>query len=865
MRAIAVEDYQDDHSELPQLSFSVGDIIHITEVLENGWLEGVIGNQKGYFPASHVEFQDERTNIVTPSIWHFPDAMRRLSIRGSICSMHENAFQYQKRILFRKFCQDIKSKVKALLLSFSSTQELHYYQECVSVLSQCLVQFFEALGQFTTKVDEGLRKILQLISKLMVLPYYSSQSQDYQLCYTAALKYLGRLVLLLQQRTSVSLTDQLPPDGVPYHTVCFVPVQGDLLGATFDASEDASLELNARVLTKLLLASSKLYKRLSVLIEIVNDRISTDEFTDLLDLIKRLSQLFSLLTDLNLKELILDDFSVPSLSVFTTLKDTAIDDICELFLLVQTFMTTANNDGQISPIECEENLKTRLSRLQETLVSLCTLTVSLYQQFCILREDMNSKSIPGDFSAENLPDDASFAVESLLKRDPINEQMCSLFVDLRTQNNLRVNANGRVLSGNLYSLFCYLFRYDLDNSNYTNVFFLTYNSFTNSLQLSSFIAAKLFGELKQHSGKNTNFGSTRQVRRMLQLMLTWLELKNGNDLKETEFMLLMNNVYGIIHALERRRFDMSSMKNLCQEKLKHRNKRTLFKNVQGLYNDVPKPLVPPSFAGFRIYNLNPMEVARQLTLIEFRSFLNLTDGECLMKMWDLKNALYGISENEGTRAVCFCSNQLVSAIIAEIVEGKELKIRKDILAFYICLASALFELQNFASLFSVISALNSSPVHRLKKTWGILTVKQQKMFQSLEEITNTSKNYLSYRECLERSAPPCLPFMGVFMTDITFLKDGNRDKLENGLSINFEKRWKFANLLNEIRRFQSVPYAFEPVEHIQEMINKQLEKAYDADKLYAKSLAIEPREQENRQMQRHNVTVDRLLKESGFL
>ena len=49
-------------------------------------------------------------------------------------------------------------------------------------------------------------------------------------------------------------------------------------------------------------------------------------------------------------------------------------------------------------------------------------------------------------------------------------------------------------------------------------------------------------------------------------------------------------------------------------------------------------------------------------------------------------------------------------------------------------------------------------------------------------------------------------FLGVFLTDLTFIEEGNPDKL--GGLINFKKRLYVYNVLNEIQNYQKVFFFF---------------------------------------------------------
>jgi son of sevenless-like protein len=80
--------------------------------------------------------------------------------------------------------------------------------------------------------------------------------------------------------------------------------------------------------------------------------------------------------------------------------------------------------------------------------------------------------------------------------------------------------------------------------------------------------------------------------------------------------------------------------------------------------------------------------------------------------------------------------------------------------------------------------------------------------------------------------------------------------------VNFRKRQKSAEVIQDIKRWQSPPYNFHPVPSILSYIEDSLKQYHDqpdiADFFWNLSLEREPREREDEKMAR-------LLQESGFL
>ncbi len=73
----------------------------------------------------------------------------------------------------------------------------------------------------------------------------------------------------------------------------------------------------------------------------------------------------------------------------------------------------------------------------------------------------------------------------------------------------------------------------------------------------------------------------------------------------------------------------------------------------------------------------------------------------------------------------------------------------------------LLELGNYNALFAVFTALSSSTISRLQKTWDGLAPKYKAIFDTLRKATDHTRNYAEYRQRVRQALPPCLPFVGV--------------------------------------------------------------------------------------------------------
>ncbi|XP_066481412.1 son of sevenless homolog 1 isoform X2 [Tiliqua scincoides] len=206
---------------------------------------------------------------------------------------------------------------------------------------------------------------------------------------------------------------------------------------------------------------------------------------------------------------------------------------------------------------------------------------------------------------------------------------------------------------------------------------------------------------------------------------------------------------------------------------------------------------------FDLLTLHPIEIARQLTLLESELY------RCIVE-----------AENLEERVIIVCR-------IIEILQVFQ-------------------ELNNFNGVLEVVSAMNSAPIYRLDHTFEQIPSRQKKILEEAHELSED--HHKKYLAKLRSINPPCVPFFGIYLTNILKTEEGNPEFLKrHGKElINFSKRRKVAEITGEIQQYQNQPYCLrvEPdirrfFENLNPMANG-MEKEF-ADYLFNKSLEIEPR------------------------
>jgi son of sevenless-like protein len=207
------------------------------------------------------------------------------------------------------------------------------------------------------------------------------------------------------------------------------------------------------------------------------------------------------------------------------------------------------------------------------------------------------------------------------------------------------------------------------------------------------------------------------------------------------------------------------------------------------------------------------------------------------------------------------SNRIADWVAESVLSKEDSKKRAATVKHLILVADRCRTLNNFSTMIAIVSGLNTPPIRRLKRTWEQVNQRNMAQFQACEVTLDSNQNFKKYRSMLASVVPPCVPFIGVFLSTLQFIQDGNKDFLSDGV-INFRKRQMASEVISDIKRWQAHSYNYQVVPVIREYIEESLAMFDDtrmsSDRFWQMSLEREPREREDEKMAR-------LLQESGFL
>ncbi|KZT11988.1 ras GEF [Laetiporus sulphureus 93-53] len=271
----------------------------------------------------------------------------------------------------------------------------------------------------------------------------------------------------------------------------------------------------------------------------------------------------------------------------------------------------------------------------------------------------------------------------------------------------------------------------------------------------------------------------------------------------------------------------------------------------------PPPLIPRGNKKPKLLDIDPIEIARQLTLMEAAMYKKIRPMECLLRSREQKSGRSG----DNFSSIIQLSNRIANWVMDSVLEREDSRKRAAIVKHFILVADRCRSLQNYSTMTAIVSGLATPPIRRLKRTWEQVNARIMSQLRMCESTIDSTKNFSNYRSTLARISPPCVPFIGVYLTTLTFINDGAEDRIDGNM-INFRKRQKAAEVIQDIKRWQSKPYNYQTVGSVLSYLEESFVKYADgfdyADQFWNLSLEREPREREDEKMAR-------LLQESGFL
>lgn len=253
------------------------------------------------------------------------------------------------------------------------------------------------------------------------------------------------------------------------------------------------------------------------------------------------------------------------------------------------------------------------------------------------------------------------------------------------------NEPQQVKSGTLTGLVEQLTRHDRPDTTFTTIFLLTYRSFTTASELFELLVKRFnlqppaglnrdeYLIWEEHKQKTARF-------RVLNILKAWLELYWMENDDATSKELLERILAFAKSTSTSTKIPLAKVLiNIVDQRMKG-GETSSKKLVFTLTNSAPPPILPKNIKKLKFLDIDPIEFARQLTIIESKLYGKIKPVECLAKTWEKK----GKSDNHDTapnvQALILHSNQLTNWVAEMILAQGDMKKRVAVIKHFVSIA-----------------------------------------------------------------------------------------------------------------------------------------------------------------------------------
>ena len=218
----------------------------------------------------------------------------------------------------------------------------------------------------------------------------------------------------------------------------------------------------------------------------------------------------------------------------------------------------------------------------------------------------------------------------------------------------------------------------------------------------------------------------------------------------------------------------------------------------------------------RLQDIDPHEVARQLTLLESAIFGRICHRELLDLAW------FRHQERAPNIMALIHHNALLSCWIDRemrtVAHGAS---RRKLAWYFLRLLDHLLSIQSFSTAFPIFKSLHQHlpPVSQLYSS-------DQTLVSHLSEIYSSQSNWAKMRALIRDSSPPLIPYIGMYLTDLTFIQETSTDappfisppSNSHPLLLKFRKLKIVASVIIEVQQLTLLSHNFLPIPQLQDFL-----------------------------------------------
>lgn len=334
------------------------------------------------------------------------------------------------------------------------------------------------------------------------------------------------------------------------------------------------------------------------------------------------------------------------------------------------------------------------------------------------------------------------------------------------------NVHGQVTGGTLVALVGKLLECDeFSEPLFAATFYLTFRCFTTPRDLAQHL-------ITRYQCVDESISITTNTRlRVLNIFKVWFEVhwQQRRDYEAADLIrsfsngILQSGGSGLLEVLERA---VHLDSQLVQQRISHLDRSCVWlpstkvaKTGHSRSNlSKSQMTLLTGTKSTTVLDFDAMDLARQFTIKGSKLFCAIQPEELVGQEF-AKGP--GQSLAVHVKAMSTLSNEFTNFVSESILQQEDHKRRALMLKQWLKIADRCLTLQNYDTLMSILAACSSSTIGRLKRTWDALSQKYKTIHTNLMKITDPQRNYSAYRQRLRDHSAPCLPFLGVYRTDVS--------------------------------------------------------------------------------------------------
>jgi hypothetical protein len=390
---------------------------------------------------------------------------------------------------------------------------------------------------------------------------------------------------------------------------------------------------------------------------------------------------------------------------------------------------------------------------------LPSIVSNIYSQKCFTK----LSGIYDSESKEEYSDDEEDEKDKIVESD---EKIEGIFDDNGeiewSKKDLSDNSVQTILGGTLKQLTLKLFEnFKGSQIPYHKIFFLTYLSFTTPIKVLRKMK-KIFYEL---TNNENNKDKDLNIMYMIKNLTYWIKT-HYEDLDEYFISELMsfidqnkilskiNNSEAIIKPLR-----TILIKKLLEAEISIQIHKADDKTSVKLSSKYVSLISKNEYTipEFVVFDWDSEEIAKQITLIDFKLFKNVHQKELFGKNWSLSDKKLKMEKAKYITLLSDRFNDVSYWVVTEILKCEDINVRAKAISYFLEVANYLYKISNFHGLNSIVSACQSDSIFRLKKTWALVKEEDRNTLKSYSELLQHP--YTNLMKKLEQTPPPCIPFM----------------------------------------------------------------------------------------------------------